>query len=361
MARENPQILNADELMQCYRRFDAILDVRTPDEYENDHIPGAINTPVLSRIEHAEVGTLHKADPFAARRLGAAHASRRIANTLEEFLSSKGRDWRPLIYCWRGGNRSGAMAHVLAKVGWQVTLLSGGYKAYRREVAACLPGLAAQFQFRVVCGLTGVGKTHLLRALAAQGQQVLDLEGLANHRGSILGASPEGPQPSQKRFESLLWDAMVQLDPHRPVFVESESRKVGNVQVPEALISSMRRSPCIELLASEGLRVELLCGDYRHFQDNTQPLVAQLRKLEALVGASRVNEWVALVEQQDWSNFVSNILRTHYDPSYSKSMARNFSLWENRDQFTLGGSGSEHFDVVATDVARHIKGLPARA
>lgn len=298
------------------------------------------------------MGTLHASDPFAARRLGAAYASRRIAEALEGFLAAKPKDWRPLIYCWRGGNRSGSMAHVLAKVGWRVSILEGGYRSFRRTVVAQLPELCARVDLRVVCGLTGTGKTRLLQTLARSGHQVLDLEGIARHRGSILGADPMAPQPSQKWFESQLWEALQAFDPHRPVFVESESRKVGNVQVPEALIQRMRAGPCLEVMLPLEDRVALLCEDYDYFRADPAPLVAQLKKLHALVGAERLEGWLDLVEQSRWSEFVADMLVHHYDPSYARSMARNFSQWETRNTIALTGIDAESMMAWANAAAQ---------
>jgi tRNA 2-selenouridine synthase len=213
--------------------FDDLIDARSPSEYHEDHLPGAISLPVLDDEERARVGTLYKQDsPFAARRLGAALVSRNIARHLETALAGKPRAWRPLVYCWRGGKRSGALAHVLREVGWAARTLEGGYRAYRRWVVAELAAQPARFAYRVVHGATGSGKSRLLRALARAGAQVLDLEALAAHRGSVLGGLPGEPQPSQKRFESRLYAALAALDPGRPVYVEGESRKIGQLQVP---------------------------------------------------------------------------------------------------------------------------------
>jgi tRNA 2-selenouridine synthase len=235
--------LSAADVMARLDEFDTIIDARSEDEYQADHLPGAINWPTLNNTERVEIGTLYKqVNPFEARKRGAAKAARNIATHIEQHVIDKARDWQPLAYCWRGGQRSGSLALILSQIGFRVTLVEGGYKAFRaalvQDIAARVPSLS----FRVVCGPTGSGKTRLLQALAAQGAQVLDLEALANHRSSVLGAMPGLAQPTQRRFETLVWNQLRHFDPSVPVFVESESKKVGNLSVPAALMDATRRA-----------------------------------------------------------------------------------------------------------------------
>ncbi|MBS0312362.1 MAG: tRNA 2-selenouridine(34) synthase MnmH, partial [Proteobacteria bacterium] len=205
-----------------------IIDVRSPGEFSEDHIPGAVNLPVLDDAERERVGTLYKQiSSFEAKKVGAALVSRNIAKHLDAWFIDKPKSYRPLVYCWRGGSRSGSLTHVLQKIGFGAVQLEGGYKAYRRHVVAELDRLPALLTYRVVCGPTGSGKSRLLQALADAGAQVLDLEALAAHRGSLLGALPDQPQPSQKSFESAIWFALSRFDSAHPVFVESESKKIG--------------------------------------------------------------------------------------------------------------------------------------
>src|SRR6185503_12901118 len=233
-----------------FKNFDTIIDARTPAEYALDHIPGAVSAPVLDDAQRAEVGTLYKqVSPFEAKKLGAALIAQNVARHIETLFRGKEKAWRPLVYCWRGGKRSGAMAHILREVGWDASTLAGGYRAYRRWVVDELATLPSQLEFIVVHGPTGSGKSRFLAALAKAGAQVLDLEGLAAHRGSVLGSLPGRPQPSQKMFESLLLNALSALDPAQPVFVEGESRKIGQLHVPEALIARMRGAECVLLEA----------------------------------------------------------------------------------------------------------------
>ncbi|HEV7390339.1 MAG TPA: tRNA 2-selenouridine(34) synthase MnmH, partial [Burkholderiales bacterium] len=236
--------------------FDEVIDVRSESEYGEDHVPGALNCPVLDNSERALVGTLYKqTSSFDAKKLGASLVSANIARHLREQFHDRPRDWRPLVYCWRGGGRSDALAHVLAQIGWRVGRLEGGYKAYRHAVVADLDVLPRRFTWRVVCGMTGTGKSRTLRALGAAGAQVLDLEALAAHRGSVLGNMPYEPQPTQKMFDSLVWNELRGFDPDRPVFVESESKKIGRLRVVDALIDAMWASECLVLEAPVSVRV----------------------------------------------------------------------------------------------------------
>lgn len=306
--------------------FDEIIDARSPGEFAEDRVPGAVNLPVLDDAERARVGTLHKqASPFEAKKIGAALVSRHIAHHLETWFADKPRTYRPLVYCWRGGSRSGAMVHVLQRVGFPAVQLEGGYKAYRRHVVAELARLPGLFSFRVVSGPTGSGKSRLLQALAEAGAQVLDLEELAAHRGSLLGALPQQAQPTQKGFESAIWSVLARLDPARPVHVESESRRIGAVQLPGALIGAMRASPCIRIEASLEARVRLLTEDYVHFLDDPAVLNARLEHLVELRGRETIAAWQALASRHAWPELVAALLAQHYDPAYHKSLARNYA------------------------------------
>ncbi len=305
--------------------YDDIIDVRSPAEYAEDHIPGAISAPVLDDEERAQVGTVYvQVSAFEAKKLGSALISRNIAHHLETLFRDKPKGWKPLIYCWRGGQRSGAMAIVLAQIGWQVSRLEGGYKAYRRHVIEELHRLPAHFTYRVVCGATGSGKSRLLRVLHEQGAQVLDLELLAKHRGSLLGNLPDELQPAQKMFDSLVWDALRGFDARQPVFVEAESKKIGTVAVPGALLEAMRASECILLDAPLPARVKLLMEDYEHFLRDPALLAKRLAPLAELHGHQVIEEWKALAIQGNWAALVQDLLTRHYDPAYRRSTATNF-------------------------------------
>jgi tRNA 2-selenouridine synthase len=328
--------------------FDAILDVRSPAEFAEDHLPGAENVPVLDDAERARVGTTYRqVSPFEARKLGAALVAKNIAHHLETRFAAMPRGWRPLVYCWRGGQRSAAMAHVLREIGWEAATLEGGYKAYRRHVVARLAELPQRFAFRVVHGMTGSGKSRLLRALAAAGGQVLDLEALAAHRGSVLGALPGAPQPSQKMFESRLLAALERLDAARPVYVEAESRRIGRVQVPEALLARMRASECLWLDTAPDARIALLVEEYRHFFTEPQALCAQLEGLAALHGRARVSAWKALAARGEWPALVARLLEEHYDPAYRRSAQAHFARLAEARTLAIGSADAAAFDAAA--------------
>lgn len=309
-------------------QFDAVIDARTENEYALDHLPSAQNWPTLRDEERIIVGTLYKqVNPFEARKRGGTLAARNIANNIEAFAMDKPKHWAPLTYCWRGGQRSGSLSMVLDQIGFKVTLVEGGYKAFR---AAMLEDTVLQVQrleFEVLCGTTGSGKTRLLHALAAEGAQVLDLEGLANHRSSLLGAMPGLSQPTQKRFDTLVWDTLRRFDAERPIYVESESKKVGNLTVPVALIERMHASPCIQLDLSNSERIELLLEDYSHLVQDTTYFCQRLDLMADFRGKVVVQHWKDQVMAGDFRPVVQDLLTQHYDPSYLKSTQRNFTRY----------------------------------
>lgn len=306
-------------------QFDELIDVRSPSEFALDHIPGAINLPVLYDDERARVGTQYKQESsFAAKKIGATLVARNIANHIENKLGNRAKHWRPLVYCWRGGNRSAALAHVLHQIGWQSQTLDGGYKAYRRHIVSELEQLPATLNFRIVCGPTGSGKSRVLQHLAWLGGQVLDLEELAAHRGSVLGSIPDCAQPTQKFFESSIWQKLCGFRADRPIFVEAESKKIGNLRVPETLILRMWTSPSLRIEIPLAGRVDFLLCDYAHFLQNFEDLKAKLSCLNSLHGAKKIEEWLSLASASRWSALVEQLLVEHYDPAYQRSTLSHY-------------------------------------
>ena len=306
--------------------FDTVIDARSPAEFVDDHLPGAISCPVLDDAERAEVGTLYKqVSPFDARKLGAVLVARNIARHVEQLFADKPRDWRPLVYCWRGGQRSGAFTHVLREIGWKAARLAGGYKTWRAHVIESNEALPARLRFEVIAGPTGSAKSRLLDALAEAGEQVLHLERLAAHKGSVLGDLPGEPQPSQRRFESLLCAAMQGFDPARPVFVESESRRIGRVHLPGALIERMRAAPCHVVDAPAAVRARYLVTDYDYATADTAWLLARLDALRELHSRETLAHWQALVEGRAFNALATELLERHYDPLYRRSQRENFA------------------------------------
>jgi tRNA 2-selenouridine synthase len=305
--------------------YGSVIDARSEGEFAEDHLPGAINWPSLNNEERKLVGTLYtQVSPFEAQKRGAALVAANIARHIEREVIDKPRQWTPLIYCWRGGKRSNSLALVLGQIGFKVEVLEGGYKAFRGAVLQTLPDLARRLNYRVVCGPTGSGKTRLLEALAEAGAQVLDLEALASHRSSVLGNIPGLPQPGQKHFETLIWNALRGMDPAREVFVESESKKVGNLSVPDALMEVVRNSPCVRLELSHDERVALLMEDYAFFVRDGALLCDRLDALTTLRGKAVVAGWKDKVQAGQMADVVRDLLDVHYDPGYASSTARNF-------------------------------------
>jgi tRNA 2-selenouridine synthase len=320
------QSLPAGTVIARLDDFSAIIDARSEAEYTLDHLPGALNWPSLNDEERKLIGTIYKqVSPFEAQKRGAALVAANIARHIEREVIDKPRNWQPLAYCWRGGKRSGSLALILGQIGFKVGVIEGGYSAFRTAVLAALPELVARLHYRVICGPTGAGKTRLLHALARAGAQVLDLEALASHRSSVLGMIPGQPQPTQKRFDTLVWDQLRRFDPARPVFVESESRKVGNVAVPDALIERMRASPCLRLELPDDERVALLLEDYDFFVRDQALFCDRLLALTQLRGKAVVQGWQAQVEAGQIEDVVRELLVKHYDPGYASSIGRNFS------------------------------------
>ncbi len=305
--------------------FDDIIDVRTPAEFAEDHLPGAINCPVFSDEERIIVGTLYKQkSPFEARKVGAAMVAKNIAHHLETRFAEHPKSWRPLIYCWRGGQRSGAMSIILSQVGWAAHKLDGGYKTYRRHVLEQLEALPQHYTWRVIGGPTGSGKSRLLSALTACDKQVLDLEQLAQHRGSVLGRLPTQPQPSQKGFDSVLLVALQNLDPAKPVYVEAESNKIGLITLPPALIAAMHQSDCLIVETPMATRVAGLLEDYRNYLDNPELLIGHLQALHRFHGEKQLTRWTDLIRSGDFATMVEELLNLHYDPSYQRASSKHY-------------------------------------
>ena len=315
--------------------FDEIIDARSPAEFAEDRIPGAISCPVLDNEQRAIVGTVYKQQSaFEARRIGAAMVAENIAHHLKTCFQDKPKGWRPLVYCWRGGQRSGSFVTWLRLIGWDACQLEGGYKNWRRMVVAELEELPQRFDLRVICGATGSGKTRVLEALARLGAQVLDLENLAAHKGSVLGALPDRPQPTQKCFETELFRVLRDLDPARPVYVEAESRKIGRIQLPDALIGCMRASPCVAIEASREARLEFLVRDYAYLGADVGELQQKIGFLKGLQSNETLERWKDLAAQHDLHTLFAEFIDEHYDPLYQRSQNRNFSAFPDAPVFS---------------------------
>jgi tRNA 2-selenouridine synthase len=341
-------VISAPEVMARYDSFDVVLDARSEGEYAEDRLPGAENWPSLNNEERIRVGTLYKqVSAFEAQKIGAALVAQNISKHILAHVMDKPKKWQPLVYCWRGGKRSNSLALILGQIGFKVHLIEGGYKAFRAAVVTDIPQQVQRLQFRVLCGPTGSGKTRMLQALAAQGAQVLDLEALASHRSSVLGAIPGQPQPTQKAFETTLWQTLRLLRSDRPVYVEAESKKVGNLAVPDALIQGMRQSPCVKLDLPLDGRVQLLLEDYDYFTNDPAFFCERLERLVDLKGRAVVQGWQAQIHAGQIAQVVADLLHDHYDPGYETSTRRNFVQFDQAQVLTLQGHSMQAMELAA--------------
>ncbi len=348
---QRPGFASVEQLTE----FDDIIDVRSPAEYADDHIPGAMNCPALNNPQRAQVGTIYKqVSAFEARKLGGALVARNLAQALLDHFQDKPKSWRPLIYCWRGGQRSGSFVTWFRLIGWDACQLEGGYKRFRRQVIDELARLAPQASLRVVCGATGSAKTRLLEALAAQGAQVLDLEALAAHKGSLLGALPGIAQPTQKSFETRLYSQLQRLDLAQPVFVEAESRKIGAVQIPDGLLQRMREAPCLTLDATRDARIEFLLRDYAYLGDDVPALKLKIEAMRTLQSNETLAKWKALADAGDLRTLFGEFIDRHYDPLYQRSQNRNYAAFADAPVFAVDDLSSGSLASLAARILREV-------
>lgn len=310
--------------MHNFSSYDLIIDARSPREYEEDHIPGAVNMPVVNNDEYAEVGTMHRSDKMGAYSIGVRYSLANIARHLSDDLPKYPKDAKVLVYCFRGGKRSKLWVDALETIGYNVEKLNGGWKAYRRWVNEQLETVPTKFEYKVLSGPTGCGKTRLLYALREAGCQVLDLEAVARHRGSIIGAIPGTPQPTQKFFDTLLLQEFAKFDSSRAIWLEAESKKIGNVQLPDSLQDAMRKSTTIRVHADMHQRVELWREDYKHFEEDPKGMLERLRFIRSLVGGKEFEEWETLAAECRMPELFERLMRNHYDPAYRRSILREY-------------------------------------
>jgi tRNA 2-selenouridine synthase len=316
-------------------RYALVVDARSQREYGEDHVPGAVNLPVVDDDEFAQVGTTHKTDKHHAYLIGVSYALKNMSRAIDELVSKYPRDARMLVYCFRGGKRSKLWLDTLSTIGFKVDRLPGGWKAYRAWVCEQLDQLPRRFSYNVLCGPTGCGKTRLLGALEAAGAQVLELEGLAQHHGSLIGEFPGIPQPTQKWFDSLLLAKLRSFDPARPVWVESESKRIGAIQLPDALLETLRGGRVFAVEASMAERVKLWREDYGHFETDPASLIEKLRNLRPLVGGEEFDLWEKLAAEARMPELFERLMVAHYDPAYGRSIGRNFPGYEHAPRLML--------------------------
>lgn len=337
-------------------KVDEIIDVRSPSEFAEDHIPGSVNLPVLDDAQRAEVGTIYvQQSRFEARKIGAALVAGNAARHLQTYLADKPGGYHPLVYCWRGGQRSGSFASILSQIGWRVELLDGGYRSYRRLVVEQLYQAAFPCKVIILDGNTGSAKTDLLTRLPRHGLQVIDLEGLAHHRGSIFGARPEG-QPSQKTFESRLSAAILALDPDRPVVLEAESSRIGNRSLPQSLWQAMRAAPRIAVAAPLAERARYLARTYGDVTADQTYLLDLIQRLSPLHSKEVIAGWAALAQDRSFEALAADLMAQHYDPRYSKQ--REKGTGGTPLDFPVAALDSASLDHAAAALAQAIRAMP---
>ena len=303
--------------------YDEVIDTRSPAEYAEDHIPGAINLPSLDDEERARVGTVYVQESrFLARRMGAALVARNAAKHLDTYLADKPADYRPLVYCWRGGMRSSAIGLIYSQIGWRVGVLEGGWRSWRRLVQQALYETPFPAPVAVIDGNTGTAKTAVLLKVAERGGQVIDLEGLARHRGSLFGLVPGDTQPAQKGFESALAQAIAGLDPTRPVLVEAESNRIGDLRLPPSIWAAMQAAPRIEIAAPLGARADWLTRAYADITADAGVLAERISALAPFHPRETIAEWQALAAAGDFAPLATRLMQDHYDPRYARTRLR---------------------------------------
>lgn len=338
--------------MDDLQSYDLIIDARCPREFAEDHIPAAVNFPVVNDEEYAEVGTLHRTDPMGAYQIGVQYSLLNIARHLAENICGYNRKSRILVYCFRGGKRSRLWFDALDVIGYRVERLKGGWKAYRRWVNEQLTSVPKKYRYNVLSGPTGCGKTRLLAALREAGAQVLDLEELAVHRGSVIGALPGRPQPTQKLFDSILLRELCSYSADRPIWVEAESKKIGNVQLPEALLVAMRAGVTLAVETAMPQRVKMWREDYAHFEADPISLVAKLQFLRPLVGNAELAEWEALAARHAIPELFERLMRSHYDVAYRRSSLRNYPALDSSPAIALDDLSPDALAPIAKQLIR---------
>ncbi len=296
-----------------------LVDTRTPAEFAEGSIPGAVNVPIFTDAERVEVGTLYKCQGRqAARRLGVRLVSPKIPELIEQVEVAWGAAGRVpiVVFCWRGGMRSKALTSFLQLAGLPARQLIGGHKAFRALVRDFLER-GEWGRLLVLRGLTGVGKTRLLLELAAEGSPVLDLEGLAGHRGSAFGGLGLAPQPTQKQFEALLWDALRRIPPEGYALAEGESRHIGRLILPLKVYEALQKETSLWVEASLDYRARVILEDYPARDALRDAFIPPIKALRQRLGGEVVERFLGLLAAGEWEALARELMLRYYDPLYS--------------------------------------------
>ena len=290
--------------------------MRSENEFADDHIPSSINLPVLNNKERIIIGTQYKENSFEARKQGAALINNNISKIIKKNLFEK-KD-KVLIYCWRGGLRSLSLYLVLKQIGFDVEILEDGYKSYRRHVVQFFEDEIEQFNFNQIKGVTGVGKTLFLKNLE-KSAQVLDLEGIANHKGSILGDIPKFKQPNQKMFETKLFEKLESLNRKKKIWVEAESIKIGKLNIPSKLWKKMDEGISVKLKSTVDERVKFILKDYKYFTKEPELMSNAMLVLKKIIKKDDYRVIEENLKNGDYMSFVKSLINHHYDKAYKKT------------------------------------------
>jgi tRNA 2-selenouridine synthase len=312
------QDINIDEFIHLKNCL-PVVDVRSPGEFKNGHIPDAVNLPLFNDIERASIGTVYvkkgrkEAIVTALNTIGPE-----LKNKIDEIIHLNIND-KILLYCWRGGMRSSSMAWLVHLLGYEPIVLTGGYKAYRNHMRNCLSRAA---KFIVIGGMTGSGKSEILKHLQHLGQQVINLEELACHKGSVFGYLGMMPQPTNEQFENTLFEQWNRFDLDKPIWIEDESSKIGNIQVPQELYNTMLCAPVIEILSTSTERLNRIIKEYGGF--NKELLILSIQKIQKHFGGLNTRQTIEAVEKGDLQTAAGKLLN-YYDKAYQKTLDKRFS------------------------------------
>jgi tRNA 2-selenouridine synthase len=297
-----------------------ICDVRSPLEYNSGHIPEAVNIPLFSDYERESVGKKYKKEGrIPAIKEGLSLIGTQLSEKLSEACKLSANN-NLLVHCWRGGMRSEAMAWLFSLAQINVNTLDGGYKSYRRYI---LEKLSEQRKMIILGGFTGSGKTHILNYLKTQSQQAIDMEGLANHKGSAFGALGQNPQPTTELFANILYNEWEKTDPAKPVWLEDESRHIGSVFIPEVYFSNMQKSPVIVLMMDIAVRLPRLLKEYSLFPKNE--LKVSVERISKRLGSDNANEAIKAIENDNFAKAIE-ITLTYYDKAYLYGLSKKENI-----------------------------------